>query len=114
MKYQVILTARVRQLLIEIKDQREQKLILDKLDKLKHDPDKQGKALTKELAGYRSIRTVGQRYRIVYRVVQDRVLVVVVGLGRRREGDKRNVYVITQQLLADFIEGQDADEPEDG
>jgi len=110
-EYQVRLTAQARQLLLEIKDQREQKLLLERLDKLKHDPDKQGKALSKELVGYRSIRAIGQRYRIVYRVIQDQVLVVVVGLGRRREGDKRDVYVLTQQLLADFTEEQEADEP---
>ena len=65
-EYQVILTAQARQLFAEIKDRREQQLLLARLEKLKHEPEKQGKALSEELTGYRSIRAVGQRYRIIY------------------------------------------------
>ena len=65
-------------------------MILTRIEKLKDEPEKQGKALSEELSGYRSIRAVGQRYRIIYRVDQDRVVVVIV--GRRNEGDKRDVY----------------------
>ena len=77
-------------------------MILTRIEKLKDEPDKQGKALSEELSGYRSIRAVGQHYRIVYRVEQDRVVVVIVGVGRSKEGDKRDVYAVTQDLIADM------------
>ncbi|MEG4328624.1 type II toxin-antitoxin system RelE/ParE family toxin [Microcoleus sp. herbarium5] len=65
----------------------------------KVEAQKQGKALVDNLSGFRSIRAVGQRYRIVYQVEQDRVLVVVVGLGRRKDGDKKDIYTILEKLL---------------
>ena len=67
-EYQVILTKQARKLFRKIKDRREQQLLLVKLEKLKYNPNLQGKALVKELSNYRSIRAVGQRYRIVYQV----------------------------------------------
>src|SRR4028119_739659 len=102
-EYQVILTAQARQLFAEIKDRREQQLLLARLEKLKHEPEKQGKALSEELTGYRSIRAVSQRYRIIYQIVQDKVLVIVVGIGRRQEGDKRDVYTVTMRRLVELI-----------
>ena len=39
-EYQVILTAQARQLFTEIKDRREQQLLLARLEKLKHEPGK--------------------------------------------------------------------------
>ncbi|MEG4583323.1 type II toxin-antitoxin system RelE/ParE family toxin [Microcoleus sp. MON1_C5] len=71
----------------------------DRIDQLKVEPQKQGKALVDNLSGFRSIRAVGQRYRIVYQVEQHRVLVVVVGLGRRKDGDKKDIYTILEKLL---------------
>lgn len=109
-EYQVILTAQAQQLFFEIKDRREQELLLARLEKLKQDPDKQGKALSDELIGYRSIRAVGQRYRIIYRIEQDKVLVMVVGIGRRKEGDKRDVYAVTKRLLTEMMQESETDE----
>ncbi|MDQ2099172.1 MAG: type II toxin-antitoxin system RelE/ParE family toxin [Tychonema bourrellyi B0820] len=109
-EYQVILTAQARQLFSEIKDRREQQLLLARLEKLKQEPEKQGKALSEELTGYRSIRAVGQRYRIIYQIIQDRVLVVVVGIGRRKEGDRRDVYTVTMRLLVEMMQESDNDD----
>lgn len=80
------------------------------MEKLKHEPEKQGKALSEELTGYRSIRALGQRYRIIYQIVQHRVLVVVVGIGRRKEGDKRDVYTVTMRLLVDMMLESESDD----
>ena len=110
LEYEIILTTQARQLFAQIKDRREQQLLLTRIEKLKQDPDKQGKALSEELIGYRSVRAVGQRYRIIYRIEQERVLVVVVGIGRRKEGDKRDVYEVTIRLLADLMEELESDE----
>ena len=82
-----------------VQDRREQEKLRDRIDQLKVEPQKQGKALVDNLSGFRSIRAVGQRYRIVYQVEQDRVLVVVVGLGRRKDGDQKDIYTILEKLL---------------
>jgi mRNA interferase RelE/StbE len=99
MDYQVQLTKLALSMIAEIQDLREQKGITDRLKKLKTDPSIQGKALTGDLKGYHSVRAVGQRYRIVYKVVQERVLVIVVGVGRRKEGDKKDIYKLMKKLL---------------
>ncbi|MGL6339884.1 MAG: type II toxin-antitoxin system RelE family toxin [Waterburya sp.] len=98
-EYKVILTKQAQQLFKKIKDRKEQKILLKKLEKLKHNPNIQGKALVKELSGYRSIRAVGQRYRIVYQVLEEKVLVIVIGIGRRKEGDKNDIYSVTKKIL---------------
>lgn len=109
-EYQVILSLQAKQLFTQTKDRREQQLLLARIEKLKHDPDKQGKALSEDLIGYRSIRAVGQRYRIIYRIEQDQILVVVVGIGRRKEGDKRDIYAVTKRLLADLMQESESEE----
>ncbi|WP_448572528.1 type II toxin-antitoxin system RelE family toxin [Trichothermofontia sp.] len=108
--YRVVLTVEAQALLAAIKDRREQQLIVARLEKLKSEPEKQGKALSNELAGYRSVRAVGQRYRIVYRVNQALVTVVIVGMGRRREGEKADIYAIVKRMQLDWQEGQVGDE----
>lgn len=110
LEYQVILTQEARKLFTEIKDRREQQLLIARLEKLKQEPDKQGKALSGDLIGYRSVRSVGQRYRVIYRIEQDTVLVVVVGIGRRKEGDKRDVYEVTQRLIAEMLQESEKDD----
>jgi hypothetical protein len=45
-EYQIILSEQARQLFAQIKDRREQQIILARLEKLKHDPDKQDKTLS--------------------------------------------------------------------
>lgn len=102
MEYKIILSIQAQELFTAIKDRREQGVVLARLEKLKFEPDKQGKALSEELWGYRSVRAVGQRYRIIYRVEEEQVVVVVVGIGRRKEGDKKDVYAITQQMVSEL------------
>jgi mRNA interferase RelE/StbE len=53
------------------------------------------------LSGFRSVRAVGQRYRIVYKTEQEQVLVLVVGIGRRKDGDKKDIYVVLEKLLGE-------------
>ena len=98
-EYEIQLTPLALEMLEAVKDRREQEKLRDRIDQLKVEPQKQGKALIDNLSGFRSIRAVGQRYRIVYQVEQDRVLVVVVGLGRRKDGDKKDIYTILEKLL---------------
>ena len=106
-EYRVRLTKQAEKLFNKIKDRKEQKILLSKLEKLRFDPDKQGKALTRELSNYRSIRAVGQRYRIVYQVIEEQVVVLVIAIGRRKSGDKKDIYTVTQKLLDNLDSSDD-------
>jgi mRNA interferase RelE/StbE len=92
MKYAVSLAEEALAMLIEIQDRRVRRKIYDRIEKLEEDPDKQGKVLWDDLAGYRSVRAVGQRYRIVYEIEADTVKVIVIGVGIRKAGDKNDIY----------------------
>ena len=52
-----------------------------------------------ELAGFRSVHAVGQRYRIVYRVERREVVVVIVAVGRRKARDRNDIYELAKKLL---------------
>ena len=91
-RWAIGLAKQARKQLAEIADSRIRKHISKRIDRLEYEPEKQGKPLNDELAGYRSVRAVGQRYRIIYRLEEDRVLVLVVTVGIRKEGDKNDAY----------------------
>ena len=42
---------------------------------------------------------MGQRYRIIYRVEEDRVLVLVVAIGIRKEGNQKDIYSLARKIL---------------
>lgn len=85
--------------LATIKDRRVQDGLRSSLKRLEYEPELQGKPLIDELASYRSVRAVGQRYRIIYSVDGERVTVLVVTLGIRRDGDKKDVYQLAKKLI---------------
>lgn len=97
MTYAVLTTQTAMQTIREI-DAGARKQVLRKIEGLQLDPDKQGKALTHELAGFRSISAAG-RYRVVYRVEFKQVVVYVHGAGIRKDGDKKDVYTRIKKLL---------------
>ena len=82
-----------------ISDQRVRKEIVERAEKLADEPEKQGKALLGELMGLRSLRSSGQRYRIIYRVDRGRVFVLIVAVGVRKQGSSRDIYELAQKLL---------------
>ena len=98
-EYTIQLTPLAVEMLTAIKDRREQEKLSERIEQLKVEPEKQGKALIEKLSGFRSVRAVGQRYRIVYRVEPAQVLVLVVGMGRRKDGDRKDVYTLLEKLL---------------
>ena len=99
MKYwNVIITPVARKHLAGIKDRRIQEGLKTSLRRLEYEPEKQGKPLSNELTGYRSVRAVGQRYRILYKLEEEKVIVIVVALGIRKAGDKKDVYEIAKKL----------------
>ncbi|MFK7604009.1 type II toxin-antitoxin system RelE/ParE family toxin [Deinococcus sp. SM5_A1] len=99
--HQITLTPKAVEMLEAVTDRREREALLECIEALAADPELQGKALLGELRGHRSVRAVGQRYRIVYRVIRDEVVVLVIGMGRRREGNRRDVYAQLERLDTD-------------
>ena len=97
--YAITWTETALKLVEAIPDQRIRRLISQRADQLSTSPEEQGKPLVGELTGFRSIRAVGQRYRIVYRVERREVTVLIVAVGRRRSGDKSDVYELARKLL---------------
>jgi len=90
-------------MLISISDPRVREKIYEKVRRLEEEPDKQGKPLTGELSGYRSLRGAGQRYRIIYRIEKEKFMVSIVALGIRKEGSKRDIYTLAKKLLKLYL-----------
>lgn len=99
MIHQIRLAPFAFQCLKHIADRRVQVKLQEAIDGLTEEPAKQGKALIGELGGYRSLRAVGQRYRIIYRVDDTNALVLIVAMGIRKAGSKKDVYALARKLL---------------
>lgn len=97
-RWQVEFTDTAKKQLITIQDIRIRNAIIKRIDQLNHEPEKQGKPLQDDLKGFRSVRAVGQRYRIIYKVQAEQVLVVVVAIGIRKDGDIKDVYKLIKRL----------------
>ena len=99
MKYRIEITPTALSMLKNIKDRRINKTIQERIEKLIDEPDKQGKELHGELRGYRCVRAVGQRYRIIYRIKNSAIIVLIVAVKLRKEGDKTDVYKLAQKMI---------------
>jgi mRNA interferase RelE/StbE len=97
--HQIRLAPFAFQCLKNIADRRVQVKLQEAIDGLAEEPAKQGKALIGELGGYRSLRAVGQRYRIIYRVDDTNALVLIVAMGIRKAGSRKDVYALARKLL---------------
>jgi mRNA interferase RelE/StbE len=95
MAFAVRLTEEAVTMLEEIRDRRVRGKLFERIRKLAEDPGQQGKALVGDLAGYRSVRALGQRYRIIYRIDGKIIEVLVIGIGLRKAGDRADVYTRT-------------------
>ncbi len=98
-RYEVRWTETAAELLGDITDRRVRQLVFDTSKRLASEPSKQGAPLTRELAGFRDLRAVGQRYRLVYRVDEGHRLVHVVAVGLRRQDSRDDVYELAKRLL---------------
>ena len=98
MTYNVEITELCLSFIQKISDRRVQSTIIDRIEALKSDPEKQGKALVKKLAGFRSKHVAG-RYRVICKIDEDRSIVWVVTVGIRKEGDQKDIYKIAKRLL---------------
>ncbi len=99
MTYKIIIAPTALKMLKQIPDRRIQTKIAQMIDGLENDPELKGKPLWDELSGFRSIRAVGQRYRIVYKAERGIVTVFVVAVEIRKEGDRSDVYRLAQKLV---------------
>ena len=86
-------------MLEDISDRRVREKVRDTIDGLVEHPELRGKPLSDDLAGYRSVRAVGQRYRIIYRVERAIVTVVVVAAGIRKERSREDIYALAKRLF---------------
>lgn len=82
-----------------ISDAATREVIVRRSAELRTDPLTRGKALTGDLKGYRSDRAAGQRYRIIYRVFEQAGDVVVVVIGIRKGGDRRDAYAVASRRV---------------
>ena len=98
MKYRILITDTCLRLIEKIPDKKIQRSILDRIQKLSDEPEKQGKKLAKDLAGFRSAHVAG-RYRIIYKIEKRTVIIYVLAAGIRKEGDKKDIYKIAKKLL---------------
>jgi len=99
-------------MLQNIKDRRVRTKIMERIDALAENPEKQGKPLLGELAGLRSVRAVGRRYRIIYGVHEDEVLVHVLALGIRKEGDRKDIHQLARRLIGHLGNNKEEPQPE--
>lgn len=99
MSWRISITPTAMRMLTGIADRRIREKIAVVIDRLAEEPEKQGKAMLGELAGFRSIRAVGQRYRIVYTVKGKEIVVMVVAVGIRRDGARDDIYNLAKKLL---------------
>ncbi|HEY6401188.1 MAG TPA: type II toxin-antitoxin system RelE/ParE family toxin [Blastocatellia bacterium] len=82
-----------------IQDRRIRAKIIETIDGLAEEPEKKGKALIAELDGYHSVRAAGQRYRIIYRIDKEKIIVLVVATGIRKDGDRKDIYELAKKLI---------------
>ncbi|MCK4516963.1 MAG: type II toxin-antitoxin system RelE/ParE family toxin [Spirochaetaceae bacterium] len=99
MRFKVIVSEPAAAYLRSI-DGRTRKQIQNKLRDLEESPEQRGSPLLGELQGYRCIRAAGQRYRVIYYVEKEQVIVAIVQIGIRKEGDKNDIYEVAKRLLA--------------
>ena len=98
-RHKVLWTEAALQQLENLGDRRIQQQLFDTSKRLESDPEKQGKPLREELLGFRSLRSVGQRYRLVYSMDSSSETVYIVAAGLRREGARGDVYELAQKLV---------------
>lgn len=96
--FKIVISPTALEMLGAVQDRRIRRKLAERIDRLSFEPEKQGKALSGEVVGLRSVRAVGQRSRIIYRVKEAEVFVYVLALGIRKEGDKSDIYAISRQL----------------
>jgi mRNA interferase RelE/StbE len=98
LKYKILITDTCLALIEKIPDKKIRRTILKRIEGLSEEPDKQGNMLVKDLSGFRSIHAAG-RYRIIYKVDKQTVIIYILAAGIRKQGDKKDIYKIAKKLV---------------
>jgi len=101
MNYKIVWTRKARAMLEGIQSDH-RRTIVSRIRHLQKDPEEQGTPLGGELEGLRSIHVAG-RYRAIYKVDRGRVIVFILAVGIRKEGDKDDIYELASKLLRNFL-----------
>ena len=104
--YKITLTERAAQTLKSL-ESKARSQIIRKIEQLGDNPAQMGKPLVGPLKEYRSVRAAGQRYRIIYRIEEKQVVVIVVAVGIRKAGDKKDIYELMKKLVKTGIVERD-------
>ncbi|MEP6775214.1 MAG: type II toxin-antitoxin system RelE/ParE family toxin [Chloroflexota bacterium] len=107
------MTLTAKAMLLKITDRRIAGKLVEIIDGLRIDPDKQGAPLLDDLLGYRKLRAVGQRYRIIYTLDEETNTVLVVAVGIRKEGSKEDIYELARKLLRRGLLAPDNEDGDD-
>ena len=99
MAYQVDITPAALAALEAVADRRTRSAIVRRIDAMVEEPKKLGKPLRGWLAGFLSLRTAGQRYRVIYKVADGKKRILVYLVGIRKEGKRRDVYALAERLV---------------
>jgi mRNA interferase RelE/StbE len=97
--WRIVITPTAMRMLSDISDRRIREKIVTVIDRLTEEPGKQGKAMIGELAGFHSVRAAGQRYRVIYGIKEQEIIVIVVSVGIRRDGARDDVYNLAKKLF---------------
>ncbi len=97
-RYQIRFTTSAHEMFDALGDKRTKRIIRDRIAELADEPEKRGQWLAGPLKGYRSIRVAG-RYRVIYRIEEEVVTVVIIAVGLRKGGDKTDIYAWAQRLV---------------
>ena len=97
-QYQIRFTADARGMFDNLGDNRTKRIIRDRIAELADEPAKRGKWLAGPLSGHRSMRVAG-RYRVIYRIEEGIVTVVIIAVGIRKGGDRKDIYAWAQRLV---------------
>jgi mRNA interferase RelE/StbE len=87
-------------------DGRTRTQIINKIESLKSEALLLGKRLKGPLKELRSVRSADQRYRIIYRVLQEEIIVIVIAVGIRKDGDKSDIYELMKKYIRTGLLGE--------
>jgi mRNA interferase RelE/StbE len=97
--WRVLVTPAALNMIKRIIDRRVRRQVSEAISCLSENPEIKGKSLMGEMAGYRAMRAVGKKYRVIYRIEKEKVVVIVIAVGRRKEGDRKDIYELAKRLF---------------
>ena len=101
MAWKILFTPEAKKSLKALKSKDVQREVVERLKELSKDPEiqKRRKMLRGELSGLYSIRVGGRRYRIVYKLDGEKLVIIVIHVGKRESGAKKEIYQLTKKLV---------------